>query len=82
MDPKNIKKEYSNGQITVIWQSCKCCHSANCVKNLPEVFKPKEQPWIKMDGASSEDIKATVLKCPSGALSLSGTQKRILVKEK
>jgi uncharacterized Fe-S cluster protein YjdI len=70
MDPKNIKKEYSNGEVTVVWQSGLCTHSANCVRNLSAVFKPKEQPWIQMDNASSEEIKNTVAKCPSGALSI------------
>ena len=70
MDPKNIVKEYTNGDVTVVWQSGKCIHSAMCVKNLPEVFQPKTSPWIKMDGASSEEIISAVKKCPSGALSL------------
>jgi len=70
MDPKNITKEYSNGEITVVWQSAKCSHSANCVKNLSKVFQPKEQPWIKMENANSKEIMDTVAKCPSGALSI------------
>ena len=41
MEPKNIKKEYTNGEVTIVWQSGKCTHSANCVKNNPDVFKPK-----------------------------------------
>ncbi|MFA7444423.1 MAG: (4Fe-4S)-binding protein [Flavobacteriaceae bacterium] len=70
MDRKNITKEYSNGEITVIWQSGKCTHSANCVRNLPQVFNPRETPWIKMENASTAEIAATVNKCPSGALTL------------
>ncbi len=70
MDPKNIVKEYTNGDVIVVWQSGKCIHSAMCVKNLPEVFQPKTSPWIKMDGASSEEIISAVKKCPSGALSI------------
>ena len=70
MDPKNIKKEYSNGEISVIWQSAKCIHSGMCVKNLPEVFQPKTSPWVKMDGTSSDEIMSAVKKCPSGALSI------------
>ena len=72
MDKNNIKKEYSNGEITVIWQSGKCIHSANCVKNLSSVFQPKEQPWIKMNNGTTNDILQTVAKCPSGALSIKG----------
>lgn len=70
MDLANLKKEYSNGEITVVWQSSKCSHSANCVKNLSKVFKPKEQPWVQMGNATSQEIKDTVAKCPSGALSI------------
>lgn len=70
MDKENIIKEYSNGEITVVWQSAKCIHSANCVRNLPEVFHPRDLPWITVDKASSEAIVETVRKCPSGALSI------------
>ena len=33
MDPKDLTKEYTNGEVTIVWQSGKCIHSANCVKN-------------------------------------------------
>lgn len=69
MPDQNIKK-YSNGKVTVLWDASKCIHSANCVKNLPEVFKPKEKPWVQMENSTSENIISTVNKCPSGALSL------------
>ncbi len=68
MDKNNLTKTYSNEEITIIWQSGKCIHSGNCVHNLPSVFKPKEQPWIQIDQASTEEIIAAVAKCPSGAL--------------
>lgn len=67
---KNVKKEYTNGEVTVVWESGKCIHSANCVKNLSAVFKPKEQPWVQMDQATSAEIVAAVHKCPSGALTI------------
>jgi uncharacterized Fe-S cluster protein YjdI len=70
MDKKHLTKEYNNGEITVVWQSALCQHSGNCVKNLNQVFKPKEQPWIKMENARSEEIILAVSKCPSGALSI------------
>lgn len=63
-------KRYSNGEIIVLWQSVKCIHSGNCVKNLKAVFNPQQSPWIQMDNGSSRDIKNTVAKCPSGALSI------------
>ncbi len=70
MDKNNLTKEYTNGEITIVWQSGKCIHSGNCVKNLPAVFHPKEQPWIKIDNASTQEIISAVEKCPSGALSV------------
>ncbi|MDZ4668866.1 MAG: (4Fe-4S)-binding protein [bacterium] len=63
-----MKKEYTNGEVTIVWQSGKCIHSGNCVKNNPAVFKPKEQPWIKPEAGTSDQIISTVEKCPSGAL--------------
>jgi len=69
MDKNNITKEYSNGEITVVWQSGKCIHSGNCVRNLSKVFNPNIKPWIKMNNATTSEIIETVGKCPSGALS-------------
>ncbi|MGK4566168.1 (4Fe-4S)-binding protein [Flavobacterium sp. 3HN19-14] len=62
------KKEYSNGEVTVVWQPKLCTHSTNCWRGLPEVFKPKEKPWINPENASTEAIINQVSKCPSGAL--------------
>lgn len=60
--------KYSNGEVTVVWKPNLCIHSANCVHGLPEVFKPKEKPWIRTENASTEKIVKTVSNCPSGAL--------------
>ncbi|HQV34732.1 MAG TPA: (4Fe-4S)-binding protein [Flavobacterium sp.] len=68
METENTKKEYTNGEITVVWEAGKCIHSGNCVRNNSAVFQPKEKPWIKIDASSSEKIMETVNKCPSGAL--------------
>lgn len=62
------KKEYSNGEITVVWQADKCIHAGICVGTLPEVYKPKERPWINPENASTEALKAQINRCPSGAL--------------
>lgn len=69
MDPKNVVKEYSNGEVTIVWKSALCQHSANCVRGLPEVFNSKANPWIVATGASTERLIEQVKKCPSGALS-------------
>lgn len=65
-----MKKEYSNGEVTIIWEAEKCIHSAVCVKGLGEVFKPREKPWIQMGAVPSDAIVDQVRKCPSGALSI------------
>jgi uncharacterized Fe-S cluster protein YjdI len=62
--------KYSNDEITVVWKPERCQHSTLCWKGLIEVFNPKERPWIKMDGATTERIIEQVKKCPSRALSL------------
>jgi len=63
------KKEYSNGEITIIGESEKCIHSGICVKTLPKVYNPQERPWIKIDNATSEELMNQIDSCPSGALS-------------
>lgn len=62
-------KEYTNGEVTIVWKQALCTHSANCARGLASVFKPKEKPWIHPHGATSEEIMDQVKKCPSGALS-------------
>jgi len=61
--------EYSSDEVTVIWKPDVCIHSAECVKGLPHVFKPKDRPWIQIENSSSAEIMETIDKCPSGALS-------------
>lgn len=63
-------KDYNNGEITIVWEPGKCCHAGVCVKTLPQVYNPKEKPWIKIENATSEELKNQVAKCPSGALSI------------
>jgi len=69
MDPKNLVKEYSNGEVTIVWKNGLCIHSAKCFKGLPEVFDPRITPWIKPNASTTEKIVEQVNKCPSGALS-------------
>jgi uncharacterized Fe-S cluster protein YjdI len=66
---KNIKR-YSREGLTVVWNPDICAHSAICARGLGEVFRPKEKPWINMQGASLAAIEAQVAQCPSGALKI------------
>ncbi|MCW5519334.1 (4Fe-4S)-binding protein [Aureitalea sp. L0-47] len=65
----DVRKEYTNGELTVVWKPKLCFHAAECVKGLPDVFDPDRKPWIVAENGSTEDLKRTIDKCPSGALS-------------
>ena len=63
-------KKYNKEDIAVVWDAEKCTHAGFCARQLSEVFKPKERPWINTDHTSKERIIEQVKKCPSGALTI------------
>ncbi len=67
-DQRDIKKEYRTDQIAVIWQPEFCIHSGNCVRGVPEVFNPRDRPWVHVDAAPADEIAQVIMTCPSGAL--------------
>ena len=73
----DLHKEYSNGEVTIIWQPEKCMHSGICVKTLPAVYNPQEKPWIKPENATTQELVEQINKCPSGALSLKDNENKI-----
>jgi uncharacterized Fe-S cluster protein YjdI len=64
-----IVKRYTNGEITVIWQPSLCVHSTVCFRGLPQVFDPRNRPWVTIEGSDTATIVSQVDQCPSGALS-------------
>lgn len=53
----------------VHWNSKVCCHSGNCVKSLPEVFKIVDGNFvIEPQNASETDVRKVVNACPAYAL--------------
>lgn len=48
-------REYSNGELTVIWKPDLCIHSGVCWQTLPNVYKPKERPWVHPENATTQD---------------------------
>ena len=55
----------------VLWDETKCCHSGNCVKTLPQVFKIESGQFvIETENASEEEIRSVVEACPSKAFSM------------
>ena len=65
-----MRKEYTLGDLTVVWQPDLCVHCGNCYKSLPEVFKPRERPWIQLNEKDRAATIRTVRACPPGAISL------------
>lgn len=63
-------KEYTNGEITVVWKPEVCVHSGVCFRGLPQVFDPRRRPWIDPLAAPGTAIVEQVERCPSGALSI------------
>lgn len=63
------KKAYKKDGMTIFWEPEKCTHSGVCVKTLPQVYNPKERPWIQQENAGNDALKAQIDQCPSKALS-------------
>lgn len=63
-------KTFIKEDIIIGWESEKCLHSANCVKELSSVFKPLKDPWIRIENATKQEIIDQIHKCPSGALTI------------
>ena len=38
MKPEDNRKEYTNGEIVIVWQPELCTHAGICVKMLPQVY--------------------------------------------
>jgi len=62
------KREYTNGEITVKWDSDLCTGLGACKRGLPNVFNPDNRPWVNMAGATSAEIVEQVRQCPTRAL--------------
>ena len=61
-------REYSADTIKVQWYASRCIHSAACIRALPQVFDPRQRPWVNVRAANAGAIAEAVVKCPTGAL--------------
>ncbi len=62
-------ESYEGREITIHDNRGICSHAGHCTDGLPKVWRMKTEPWIDPNGASKDEIVATIKKCPSGALS-------------
>lgn len=62
------KREYNNGEITIMWDSSQCIHASFCWHELPEVFDPGARPWVAPENASTKRIIEQIERCPTDAL--------------
>ena len=69
-------KVYASDAIEVHWEPRLCIHVRNCVNGLGAVFDPERRPWIEVCASDPDEIAATVLTCPTGALPLPATRRR------
>ena len=67
----DTRENYEGEKITIHDNRGVCAHAGRCTDGVPSVFRLKQEPWIDPDGASRDEIMATVRTCPSGALSYS-----------
>jgi CDGSH-type Zn-finger protein len=66
------KKSYVGKNITIHDNRKICSHAAECINNLPSVFRLNQRPDRSRSGNNSNrKIIETIKKCPSGALSYS-----------
>lgn len=61
--------QYKKDNFIINWKPEICQHAGICVKMLPQVYNPKDRPWVNLENASVEELKNQIDKCPSGALS-------------
>jgi uncharacterized Fe-S cluster protein YjdI len=66
---EDVQRQYSSDAIRVNWEPRYCVHAMNCWRSLPDVFRPRESPWVRPAAASADEIAWVVAACPSGALS-------------
>ena len=68
--------EFSNKDITVTYDPCKCILSGTCAKELSEVFSDSIIPWVNLDNTETNRIIEQIERCPSGALDYFKHRKR------
>ncbi len=63
-----MEKRYTGGDMDVTYDGERCIHVAECLRRLHTVFDTNRRPWVLPDAGAADDVAATILTCPSGAL--------------
>ena len=66
---EEIIQKYEGKEITIIFNRSICAGAGECVRNFPKIYKNASENWIFPDEGSIEEVKKSIEKCPSGALS-------------
>ena len=59
---------YDGKNLEIRYDVRRCIHAAECVKGAPQVFSPKNRPWVQPDAADADHVSAVIHRCPTGAL--------------
>ena len=62
--------DYKGKRATVSWHKKLCIHIGECGRAKGDLFVAGRKPWCDPDLASDEEVEDVVLRCPSGALSV------------
>jgi CDGSH-type Zn-finger protein/uncharacterized Fe-S cluster protein YjdI len=62
------RRTYIADDLDVHFELARCIHSAECVRNLPEVFDTSRKPWVDPTRAPADQVAKAVQRCPTGAL--------------
>lgn len=62
--------KYTGKDNEVTWHGALCIHIGECGRAKGELFVGGRQPWCQPDLASDQEVKDVIVRCPTGALSV------------
>ena len=54
---EGVARTYRTDRIEVEWEPKLCIHAATCFRTLPEVFEPREKPWVRPEAAEASSTR-------------------------
>ncbi len=62
--------KYPGDNAEVSWDGGLCIHIGECGRAKGDLFVGGRQPWCQPDAASNDEVTDVVMRCPTGALSV------------